>query len=64
MVFLSMCYIINKAIKFKSDTSKLVKSLKNLICKDYELATISLLFAINLNKSDGMTKFLVNPTNN
>ena len=37
-----MCYgdVINKAKKFKSDTSKLVKSLKNLIHKGYDLSTI------------------------
>jgi len=29
-----------KAKKFKSDTSKLVKSLKNIICKDCDLVTI------------------------
>jgi hypothetical protein len=32
--------IINRAKKFKSDSSKHVKSLKNLICKSYDLATI------------------------
>ena len=37
-----MCYgdVINKANKFNSDTSKLVKSLKNLIHKGYDLSTI------------------------
>jgi hypothetical protein len=32
--------VINKAKKFKSDTSKLINSLKNLIRKSYDLATI------------------------
>ena len=32
--------VINKATKFKSDTSKLINSLKNLIRKSYDLATI------------------------
>jgi hypothetical protein len=37
-----MCYddVINKAKQFKSDTSQLVKSLKNLIHKGYDLSTI------------------------
>jgi hypothetical protein len=34
------CDVINKAKKLKSDTSKLVKFLKNLIRKDYDLAII------------------------
>jgi hypothetical protein len=32
--------VINKAKKFKSDTSKFVKYMKNLTCKGYDLATI------------------------
>ena len=32
--------VINKGEKFKSDTSKLVKSLKNLVRKGYDLAII------------------------
>jgi hypothetical protein len=40
--FLTFIYgnVINKAKKFKSDTSKLINSLKNLIRKSYNLATI------------------------
>ena len=34
------CEVINKAKQFKCDTSELVKTLKNLIRKDYDLATI------------------------
>ena len=33
--------VINKAKKFKADTSKLVQSLKNLIHKGYDLETIT-----------------------
>ena len=32
--------VINKAKKFKSDTSKLINSLKNIIRQSYDLATI------------------------
>ena len=53
--FLSRCYddVINKAKNFKSNTSKVVKSLKNIICKDCDLVTIlyslmQVYFAINI----------------
>jgi hypothetical protein len=32
--------VINKENKFKHDTSKIIKLLKNLIRKNYDLATI------------------------
>lgn len=33
--------VINKATKFKYDTSRLAKSLNNLICKGYDLTSIA-----------------------
>ena len=40
--FTNMFYgdVINKENKFKHDTSKIIKLLKNLIRKNYDLATI------------------------
>ena len=58
--------VINNAKTFKSDTSKLVKSLKNLIRKGYDLSTIvhSLKQVYFANNIDNLLVQLVSPTSN
>ena len=60
------CHVINKAQKFNSDISKLVKHVNNLTRKGYDLATIvqSVRQVYLAQNIDNLLVQLVGPTSN